>query len=501
MPRIPYRSGHTCLVLCMAGFMAGLPAALAQSGAEAGEGGTRFDIWEFQVTGNSVIDVRQIERAVYPFLGPDRTIDDVDAARESLEVLYREAGYATVVVNIPEQNVEAGMVQFDVVEGRVGRLRVSGAEYFSPRRIKDHVPSLAPGEVLYLPDVQEDLTALNRVSRDRRITPVLRPGRDPGTVEVELKVDDNRPLHGFVEVNDRYSQDTTRTRINSSLNWANLWQREHTLGIGFTTAPDNTDDVKAYYGTYTFNLGKWINTGYAVKTDSDVASVGTEGVVGSGKIFGYRATRPLGLWKGAFHTLTMGMDYKDFDEDVTLLGNVLQLETPIDYWIASAGYSGSLGDDKAFTRLGLDAVIAPRFFGNNEENFATKRFGARGNFAYLKLNVFHRRELWGGFQWQTTLKGQLSDSPMISNEQFTVGGVESVRGYLESEEFVDDGLSGQVEFLTPDMGAKLFPDQLSTRLVAFVDAGGGWIQKPLPELDADFFLWSAGAGLRVALWR
>jgi hemolysin activation/secretion protein len=89
----------------------------------------RFDILEYRVEGNSVLTREQIERAVYPHLGPRRTIADVERARGSLEKTYREAGYATVLVDIPEQKVSAGSVVLKVTEGRLSRVRVKGSRY------------------------------------------------------------------------------------------------------------------------------------------------------------------------------------------------------------------------------------------------------------------------------------------------------------------------------------------------------------------------------------
>ena len=50
---------------------------------------------------NSTLTPRQVEAAVYPHLGPDKTLQDVQAARADLEKAYHDAGYSTVFVDIP----------------------------------------------------------------------------------------------------------------------------------------------------------------------------------------------------------------------------------------------------------------------------------------------------------------------------------------------------------------------------------------------------------------
>jgi hemolysin activation/secretion protein len=47
----------------------------------------------------------------------------------------------------------------------------------------------------------------------------------------------------------------------------------------------------------------------------------------------------------------------------------------------------------------------------------------------------------------------------------------------------------------------LLAESVLARMLVFVDAGGGRLQDALPEQDDHFFLWSAGLGLRTALWR
>jgi len=45
--------------------------------------------------------------------------------------------------------------------------------------------------------------------------------------------------------------------------------------------------------------------------------------------------------------------------------------------------------------------------------------------------------------------GQVASEPLISNEQFGAGGVNSVRGYREGEVFGDDGWRASIEQKTP----------------------------------------------------
>ncbi|HVU24848.1 MAG TPA: POTRA domain-containing protein, partial [Opitutus sp.] len=112
--------------------------------AKAADAPATLFVHEYRVEGAHHLPRLAIEEAVYPFLGPGRTQDDVERARAALEQAYRDAGYQTVAVQIPPQHVAAdGVVRLQVVEGTVTRLRVKGARYFRPGQIKAAAPSLA----------------------------------------------------------------------------------------------------------------------------------------------------------------------------------------------------------------------------------------------------------------------------------------------------------------------------------------------------------------------
>src|ERR1700677_2889286 len=78
-----------------------------------------FDVLELRVQGNTVLDARSVESAVYPFTGPAKHMADVEAARAALERAYHDHGFGTVFVDIPEQSVDDGVVRLRVTEGRL----------------------------------------------------------------------------------------------------------------------------------------------------------------------------------------------------------------------------------------------------------------------------------------------------------------------------------------------------------------------------------------------
>lgn len=474
-------------------------------GARAQEpAGDRFDILEFEIEGNSVLPVAAIEKAVYRFLGERKSANDVDGARAALEKAYQDAGFLSVFVDVPEQKIVDGLVVLRVTEGRVARLRVVGSRYYAQGVLKDKVPALAEGEVPYFPDVQAQLAQLNR-SEDRQVTPVLRAGTTPGAVEADLKVEDRLPLHGSLELNNRYSFDTSRPRLAATLRYGNLWQRDHSASISYQTSPIEPSQVKVISGNYVLPLGAGASVLalYGVKSDSNITSVGTTTILGRGEIFGARWIVPLPSRGVYSHSLTLGVDAKDFRESVRLGAD--STATPIRYLPFSIAYGGRVADGAALTQFNLASNFHFRRVGDEDVEcagqrvsaFACKRFGAEANYFYLRAEISRTQPLPADWVLFARLAGQHASQPLISNEQFGAGGADSVRGYTEFERVGDRGLLGSVELRTPNLADAKSGAIGEAVFSAFVDAAALNLISPLPGQAFKFHLASAGLGMRV----
>jgi len=473
----------------------------------------RFDVLEYRVEGNTRLPRIAVERAVIAHLGRARTLADVERARESLEQAYHGAGYLTVVVAIPPQRVDAGIVRLQVTEAPVERLRIVGARHFLPSQVRAGAPTVAEGRVPNFQDFQAELVALNR-HPDRRVTPVLRPGRTPGTVEIDLRVQDELPLHGSLSLDDRHSRDTTRTRLGASLRWDNLWARQHSLGLTVQTAPERPRDSRVLSLNYSLPLpsGDMLAL-YGVRSDSDVTALGDLQVLGRGLIAGLRYIRPLPIGEGAFHSLSAGVDYKDFDQTVALVG-AGGFASPIEYLPFTLGWDASWFGEQRNTRAGVSANFHFGGLVGDPQQFADKRFRGRPSYFYLRGQVSHERGDAAGAGLALRLRWQLADQALIANEQFVIGGADSVRGYYESAAVGDRGLSASLELRSADLlrratagrgepaaagaaatAAAPSPWRLQAR--AFVDAGTVEVIDPITATD-HFTLASLGLGLSLS---
>src|SRR5579859_1774715 len=197
-------AGASLMWVALAAAPAEASAEAATAAAEnAGEAQPKFDVMEYRVVGNTVLQVRDIERVLYPLLGTSKTFADVEVARKALEDFYHAEGYGTAFVDIPPQTIHSGIVRLHVTEGRIESTLIGGARYFPERDVIAKLPAATPGTVLQLSKLQEQLGAVNTQTPDRSVVPVLKAGSAPGTVDLSLKVNDTLPLHGSIELNNQ----------------------------------------------------------------------------------------------------------------------------------------------------------------------------------------------------------------------------------------------------------------------------------------------------------
>lgn len=494
----------------------GTPEAVKKGGKptdeKAAKAAQRFDIDEFRIEGSEALPQIEVEEAVYPFLGPQRTEADVEKARAAIEKAYQDKGLKTVSVSVPPQNALRGFVVLKVTENKVGQLRVKGSRYFDLDKIKRTAPSLREGTLPNLDkDVKRDVVALNQWP-DRRITPALRAGLTPGTVDVDLNVEDTYPLHGSFELNNSFSPSTTPLRAIATLRYDNLWQLGHSVSVTYQEAPLRPQDARVYSGSYVARTDlNWLSVlVYGLKSESNVATVGGANVIGPGQQIGTRAIITLPSQGELVHTLSVGADYKNFGQIINFGTPASGVSAPVEYVPVVVSYNASFAAEGRQTALDATFTAGLRGIGSQPDVFDNRRFNATPNFIHARLSLSHTQDGPGGMQLFAKVQGQAADQPLVSSEQYSIGGLETVRGYAESQVLGDYGFAGTVELRTPNL-APYFEQKLANplgepikfnavnewRFFAFADGGRTRIFDPLVEQQAQFDLASYGFGTRI----
>lgn len=482
-----------------------------------------FAIRDFFVQGNNLLLPDQVEALLAPFTGPARGFKDIEGARAALEKAYRDLGYPTVAVTVPEQTIEYGIVTLTVYEGRLKSVTVTDNLFFSSGYIRDKLRALRAGALLHEPTVLKQLDALN-TNPDVKVTPVLKSSDDPGLLKLELKTKDRPPVHGRVELNNRGVPTTPRLRLNAALQYTNLFDADHVLTLQTSQTPQDWGAVEVYSGNYVVPLGdpghQLVFYGATARSrarlnQSPLPAGGGFEIIGNSVVSGFRYTVPFGAVGDMQHQVSVGIDYKHLGRSQAAIpggGGSITVSNPVTYTPAFLGYLGVHQNGGGITKVtgtarGYIAGLVPQgdtadFQG--DQNDALNKPGLRrfasASFAVLQGGVDRYQPLPYEFSLAARIDGQWTTGPVLPTEEYFAGGMDSVRGYREFEAVGDHAAHGTVEVLTP--AVKKWPlehIERSLRFAAFYDTAYLWIQKPLPSQLNHWYLQGTGVGLRFTL--
>lgn len=465
-----------------------------------------FDVVEYVIEGNTLLSAGVIERALMPFMGPDRKFSDLEQARSALEKTYQDAGYLSVLVSLPNQRVDSGEVRMEVTEAPLEKVAVSGANYHLPSRIRQAMPSLKLGEVPRFPQVQKEVAALQ--TDKLQVTPLVNASDSGKGIEVDLKVEDKLPLAASLEMTNGQSYNTTRGRVAAAVTASNLFQRGHSFGLNWQYAPYRPKDSNTLSLIYSVPLSSTDDllaslTESRSDTPTKVSGTAIDTIVTKGTFIGLRWSHRLDAMAWPVrHNVYAAVDYKD-SRETKFDANGVDID-PILYPVLAAGYSltHNNGSDEVYTISaavkGSTQALAGRKIdcdGVQREQFDCKRAGTSADFLAWQLGVGHSRPVFKDWRLNLNADLQVANGQLPSSEQYSLGGPSTVRGYYDFEQSGDEGWNARAELVTPVL---MNVAGVKATALGFADRGLVKIINPTSTQIARTHMGSQGLGLRLS---
>jgi hemolysin activation/secretion protein len=475
---------------------------------EATEATQKFLVQSVRIEGNTLLPESELAARVAHLIGGERTAGDLRQAARAVQAAYRQAGYAGVVAFVPEQRVASGDLVIRVVEGKLAEVRISGNQRYDQTNIRHSLPSLREGETPRVRAIDRDIQLANE-NPVKELRVALMAGTKPGDIDASIEVAEESPWRVLIGFDNTGDPATGDYRLSVGLQYANLWNLDHIGTVQYQTSPSDPSQVQIYSFGYRIPL-----YGHAASIDAFAAysSVdnGTTATVagplqfaGKGKIAGLRGNRYLERIGEYDHRLTLGLDWRDLQNDCLLgafgaagcgtagasivvlplsLTYTGQVQTPEEAW----GFAGGLAHNVG---------------GSSSEDFKAARPRADKYYSIARLTAFAGFAPADRFGLQGRLSGQYTPDALVPVEQFGVGGASSVRGYREREIAGDNGLYANLEGLAPDLRQHLGIDNGSLRPLVFVDWGqvSNHYHWPCAGTDTRCALSSFGVGVRFSV--
>lgn len=436
----------------------------------------------FVFAGNTVFSQAELDREIARFTGKPISFARLVEAANAITKLYVERGYITSGAYLPAQNLESGEVQIQVVEGSLAEIEVNiTGDRLAQNYIRDRLDNRI-GTPLNINRLQSALQQLQLNPLVESLNAELATGIEPGTnlLNVSVVPAATFELYGRLNNNRNLSIGTFERGIE--LEEANL----SGMGDRFSAGYYNTDGSNQYEVSYTLPLNA---------RDGSLR-------------FDYRLAQNQ-IVQSSFADIDIDVDSRNYD--LTWRQPILQKATAqvsqelalsltasrreSDASIQDIPQAVSAGGDEdgkirtsiiSFSQEWLQRkrrqVISARSqfsFGLDtfdaivlEEEPNSQFFSWRGQFSYLRLlgNPTDISTLGSTILLNSQL--QLSADPLISTEQFSLGGVNSVRGYRQDTLLTDNGFLATAELRLPI--ARLEGIDATLQLTPFIDFGTGW---------------------------
>ncbi|MCK5581496.1 MAG: ShlB/FhaC/HecB family hemolysin secretion/activation protein [Candidatus Omnitrophica bacterium] len=462
--------------------------------------GPKVFISKIVVEGAILLSEPEIRKIVAPFEGNDLSFKNMQKVTDLLTDEYRKKGYVTSRAYMPPQTIRDGLLIIRVVEGKLGELEIKGNRYFSSSLIKKKL-GVEPGGYFDYSALQKSLVYVNE-HPDRMAKAILVPGKEPGTTDLIVDVEDRLPFHVGFSYDNYGSRYIEENRYALTLEHNNLFGRDDKIYIKVQSS--DSAHLVSQQLRYVYPVtSRWEVGGHLLfselKLGQEFEDLDSRG---EAEIYGIFTNYAIVEKDNLEVRLNFGFDVKDITNELS----GVQLSQD-ELRVLKAGFEMDVDDrwGRTIFTAELDNGVPDFMGGMSSTDPDASRTGAGGEFAKGVFNLFRLHPT--PFSTSLLLKNsfQVSGDTLAASEQFQIGGATSVRGYPAGEHSGDEGFYSAIELSLPfyglskDLKVPFRKDRLydALRFVFFGDIGRVTFNNVQAGEDESKTLRSAGFGLRL----
>lgn len=467
----------------------------------AAAAGPSFILKDVEITGSTIFKPEGLKPSYEAYLGKEVTFKDLEEIAGTIKAKYKEKGYLTTTVYIPEQDIKEGNVEIRISEGRLGEVKVEGNKWYSSSLIEKYI-HVKKNEMLNIFKIQRDMLRLNQNS-DLEVRAVISSGKEASTTDITLKVKDNFPYHVGASFDNQGTRLVGKDRTSVSFRSTNLTGLNDSLFVNTLMGATASGDFVSYaipLDTYGTRLG-FDFASFDMKLGREYKELD---ITGHTQIYTPHISGEIYLSEDFQANIDSGIEIKSIKKRIR--GEIMandQIRLPyVAFDLAKL--------DTLFG--GGQTIFSPRFSFNTEhflgassnDHPSASRPGTGGFFFKYEQTIKRVQKM--AFDSYVSVRSlfQTASDTLPSSEQLQLGGANSVRGYPEGEYLADIGATLNVEWIFP---CYIFPEELKLpyaktplrrqlQPIIFMDLGGGKLKKTAAGEKPIRFLMGAGGGLR-----
>ncbi|MCT7950252.1 ShlB/FhaC/HecB family hemolysin secretion/activation protein [Ancylothrix sp. C2] len=453
----------------------------------------KIKIQQFNFEGNTVFSDEHLREILSSYIDKEVTFSELLQARSLITKYYIDKGYITTGALIPPQTLERGIVLIQIIEGQLENIKITGTNRLDPNYIRSRIETVTQN-ALNTYTLLEALQNLQLNPLIATISAELTGGTKPGSSILEVIITEAPTFQTQILLDNSRSPSIGSFRRQISASELNLLGIGDSLGLTYanTDGSNNFDiryslPVNPRNGILTLSYNR--STSLIIQPPFDQLDI-------KGKSHNYEINFRQPIIEKPTQEFALGFSAIRRENYTTLLGEPFPL---------SAG-----ANEQGETQLNI-----LRFYQDWTTRDSQQVFVARSQFS-LGLG-------WGGtrnqeppdsrfFAWRgqsqwlrqiapdtlVVIRGdiQLASRSLLPLEQFTIGGLENVRGYAQDTILSDNGVFASAEVRVPVY--RLSEDQGALFITPFIDFGTGWNSSEITPPGGNTLL-SVGLGLRFQL--
>ena len=429
---------------------------------------TRFPVKGFRISRATVFSEAELMPLLKDFVDQDLSLADLRRATDIITRYYHERGYFVARAYIPSQDIEGGIIEIVVLEGKVESISIKpvGTVRLRDGVIEGTLRSALPADGLIRKDnLERGLLLLNDLP-GVNVRSVLSPGATVGTSLLTTEVTQGPRLSGHVDFDNYGNKFSGPLRLNAGLNLNDL------TGYGDQLSLRVSDSSGVRHGRVAYQLpvgttGLRLGAAYAELRYELCCEFAALQVHGSAKVSSATALYPL-IRSRAFSLYgTAAYDHRDFF-NAAIVGTISDKKIDV-------GTLGIRGDSQDFLGGGgINTFGVMLSTGHlNLNGWAQDRFvdgvtaRTHGDYQKLSYSFIRLQKLSEAISFYAALSGQFASKNLDSSEKFSLGGPLAVRAYPQGEAFGDESMLLNLELrynVTQTIQLAPFFDHGQTRL-------------------------------------
>ncbi|GFE71822.1 ShlB/FhaC/HecB family hemolysin secretion/activation protein [Chroococcus sp. FPU101] len=429
-----------------------------------------IQIRSIEILGSSIFTQEQLQEVVKDLIGLEATSENLLAIRSAITQLYVSKGFnSTAAFLAPEVDISQGNITIQIVEGVIEQVEIIGTKKLRRGYILNRLPSL--GEVpLNERELYRELQLLAIDPLVKKLNAELSPGSSDGLSILTLSIEEEDSFKVGVLLNNGRSPAVGSFQRVIQIGESSLFGGGESLSVTYQNT-DGSNGVGVGFSVPVNAKNGRIGLAYNYQSNNliedpvNILDLETEA---QNYEIGFRQP----ILKTLNQEFSLGLTFNRTESSSFFGGERFRISPGQDEFGRTRTSALRFSQDYLFRSFNEVFAISSQFNFGVEVFEITKKLEPDSQFFSWQFQTYYTRLFAPDLSLILRTNLQIANQPLVSDEQFRLGGIESVRGYRQDLSISDNGFFGSAELRIPVVRIPQVNGVL--HVAPFVDGGVGW---------------------------